>query len=379
VYETDDIFEVVKFCQFFFRYTNILEMSSNDATKKRRLANNDNGNGDNMAAAGVEDTITEMKSHMTQMQNKMNDMETRAVSMQNEMNGMRTRLSHIEELEKNTTSAQGEIVDLKEENNFLKARCGSLERSMKVLIDEQKWEYSSPNIPESHWEERGFDDEYIEWMGYLLTQIKETTCGLRAKETHSFDSWISLGEDNEDLSDTALLHDDLLLPHWKELVNAMQLYQEGKAFKLSINNIQLPASVIDLLRPALKHIESINLTNNSFVNVREGIEFAVEVMESNERMDTFCWASNTINSMEDARHLVDSIISHPAIKTVRLENCFGDDTNGYDILCSLLTSDKGFKHIDINNSNIQTEGGTEISDYLATNPPLNTYVWQIII
>ena len=110
-------------------------MSSNDATKKRRLANNDNGNGDNMAAAGVEDIIAEMKSHMTQMQNKMNDMETRAVSMQNEMNGMRTRLSHIEELEKNTTTtAQGEIVDLKEENKILKVKCCSLERSMKILM-----------------------------------------------------------------------------------------------------------------------------------------------------------------------------------------------------------------------------------------------------
>ena len=141
---------------------------------------------------------------------------------------------------------------------------------------------------------------------------------------------------------------------------------------LFIHNLQLTPSVIDLLMPVLKNkpIEFFALQNNSFANVREGIEFAVEVMKSNEMMKAFYWASNTINSMEDARYLVEAVNSHPTINKVRLVNCFGDDTNGYDILCSLLTSDKGFKHIDINNSNIQTEGGTEISDYLATNPPL---------
>ena len=102
----------------------------------------------------------------------------------------------------------------------------------------------------------------------------------------------------------------------------MQLYQGEKPFTLSINNLQPSTSVIDLLKPVLKNkpIECFALQNNSFVNVREGIEFAVEVMESNETIQRFYWTSNTINSMEDARHLVDSIISHPSIDQIRLEN-----------------------------------------------------------
>ena len=342
---------------------------SSDTVKKRRLANNDSGNGDNMAAAGVEDTITEMKSHMTQMQNKMNDMETRAVSMQNEMNGMRTRLSHIEELEKNTASAQGEIVDLTKDNKFLKAKCSSLERSIKILIDEQKWEYSAPNIPTSHWEERGFDEDYIECMEQFLNKIKEVTCQLRNSGVND-NKWIFLGDEE---FETTLLHDDLLLPHWKELANALQLYQEEKPFKLSIFNLQLPASVIDLLAPVLKHesFDTINLQNNSFVNIREGVEFVVEVMKFNDMMEVFCWTSNIINSMEDARYLVDAVNSHPAINTVRLENCFGNDINGYNILCSLLTRDKNFTIIDLDRNNFtQTGGSSAISDYLATNPSL---------
>ena len=119
-----------------------------------------------------------------------------------------------------------------------------------------------------------------------------------------------------------------------------------------------------------KPIEFFALQNNSFENVREGIEFAVEVMKSNEMMKAFYWASTTINSMEDAHYLVDSIINHLSIKTICLGVCFQGGCIGYDVLCSLLTSDKGFKHIDFDNSNIRTGGGTELPDYLAINPPL---------
>ena len=148
-------------------------------------------------------------------------------------------------------------------------------------------------------------------------------------------------------------------------------YLIGKNWQ-TISNLQLPASVINLLIPVLKHesFETIDLQNNSFVNCHEGVEFVVEVMNSNYMMEVFCWTSNIINSMEDARYLVDAVNSHPAINTVRLENCFGNDINGYNILCSLLTRDKGFKHIDFDNSNIRTGGGTELPDYLAINPPL---------
>jgi hypothetical protein len=61
-------------------------------------------------------------------------------------------------------------------------------------------------------------------MGYLLDKIKEATCELRSgRDIHN--EWITVG--NNDI-DIVLLHDDLLLPHWKELANAMQLYRKSK-------------------------------------------------------------------------------------------------------------------------------------------------------
>ena len=53
-----------------------------------------------------------------------------------------------------------------------------------------------------------------------------------------------------------------------------------------------------------------------------------------------------------------------------LDNCFGENINGYDVLRSILSSGKSFKSIGSDENNIQTGGGTAISDYLATNPPL---------
>jgi len=67
---------------------------------------------------------------------------------------------------------------------------------------------------------------------------------------------------------------------------------------------------------------------------------------------------------------VGEIISHPSIDGVWLDNCFGEGINGYDILRSILSSGKSFKSIGAGRNNIQTGGGTAISDYLATNPPL---------
>ena len=179
---------------------------SSDATKKRRVATD---SGDGTAVAGVEDIIAEMKVQMTRMHN--------------EMNNMKGRLSEIDLL--------------KQENNHLKARCCSLENSMKVLIEEQKWEYSAHYIPDSHWEERGFDQDYIEEMKTcFLDSIKEATCKLRSGRGMRNEEWIIVGNDDSDAT-ALLLHDDALIPHWKELINAMQLYQKEKPFRLSVNNV----------------------------------------------------------------------------------------------------------------------------------------------
>ena len=124
-------------------------MSSPDSTKKRRLAV-DNSDGDD---SGIVDDGS--STAMSKILAKLNDMET-------EMNGMNSRLSRMDELEGRCNTMQNEMDSLQKKCTNLDARCESLELSVQILSDENKWEYSAPPVPLSHW--RGFNEDYINQM-----------------------------------------------------------------------------------------------------------------------------------------------------------------------------------------------------------------------
>ena len=312
------------------------------------------GGGDNN---GLDDETT-----MFTILAKMND-------MQNEMNGMKNRLSSMDELEKKYKCQEEECSLLKANCNelekkctHLETRCESLQRSVQILSKESKWEYTAPPIPLSHW--RGFDEGYIEEIKSLLSDIKRYTCELRR------------GKVLEDINfgpDALLQHDNLLLPHWRELANALQLYQyNGSIPELSITNIQLPSAVLDLLAPALKGklLTGFVLDNNDFEE-DAGVKFATKCIKSNNELHYFNWVSNQINDTEDAKLLVASIINHPSIDKVQLENCLCGDVNSYELVRPLFASDKIWDLLDLERNNIITEGDTTIPDYITSNPPLN--------
>ena len=235
---------------------------------------------------------------------------------------------------------------------------------------DEKWEYSAPAIPTSHWIDQGFDDGYIERMEIFLTKIKAFTSALRSG---TCDEDIYLGSGANNPNNTFLGHDDALLPHWQEFANALQVYQNTDAsLNIAIGKMQLPSSVMKLLTPALKDkpIKAFGLGNNELVDSREGIEFAIEIIQSNEKLEEFGWVDNPIDSMGDANHLVEAIISHPIMDSVHLHNCFGGNVGAYNTLCSLLSSNKSFATIAFESNNIRAGGRTEIPDFLATNPPL---------
>ena len=78
-------------------------MSSNDASKRRKVAtdNNFNGSEGQTAATGLEDIIAEkMQVHMTHMQNEMDVIKKQNLSMQNEIDSMKHRISEMDELKK---------------------------------------------------------------------------------------------------------------------------------------------------------------------------------------------------------------------------------------------------------------------------------------
>ena len=163
----------------------------------------------------------------------------------------------------------------------------------------------------------------------LLSDFKDCTCALRSGELCP-DIDLQFGRESDD---TLLQHDDILLPRWRELANALQLYHNPNPLNIfSVYNVQLTSSVIDMLSPALNgnKIEKLILNNNDFVHISEGIEFAVEVIKSNPNMKNFSWDYNQLESIENAHLVLDAVINHPSIHRIRLESCLGG--TGYEAL-----------------------------------------------
>ena len=338
-------------------------MSSSDTAKKRKIEGNNVEEGEDIVSMSADGTtlsviLAEMKDMKCKL-TRMDELESKSALMQNEINSMKDRVSHIDELER--------------KNKLLEDECSLLKRSVKSLIKESNWEYSAPTIPRSHWEDSThYDEDVIDGIEYLLCKIEDITCALRSCDDYDYDIQLDgYGIEDENNGPT-VPHDNLLLPHWRELANAMQIFPDD-LYEFRINGIQLSSSVLKLLEPALNLKGKINytlaLTNNEFTNVREGIEFAVKVIKANHNLQEFRWMHNQITNMEDAKYLTRAIINHPSIDNVCLDNCFGGDINGYDILCTLLASGKAFVNIGFESNNIKTNGGTAISDYIARNPP----------
>jgi len=309
-------------------------MSSADTVKKRKVECPDDTAQITAAnEGGVYDIIAQMRS-------EMNDLKNANLMSQ----------SRIDELEN---------------------KCSSLERSIRILSKEAKWEYSAPDIPMSYWIDKGYDDDYSHSMKQFIDEMKSLTCQLRSGEC-SNDIDIDIGDTDYD---STLEHDDILLSHWKELVNALQLYQTDNDsdvhYTFSVDKLQLEPVVIDLLAPVMmgKSFKSLYFDENMMDN-RSGIDFVVKCIRSNKGLTGFYWTRNEIESIEDAYHLLDVIIDHPSIVNVRFENIFGEDICAYNLLCRLLSSNKSYKQIDFEDNNIHTKGRTEIPDYIAANPPL---------
>ena len=109
-----------------------------------------------------------------------------------------------------------EVKALEGKCSVLEAMCGSLKRSVQVLKKDVNWSYSAPNIPRSHWIERGHDEEYADNMERLLHFIKEESEAIR---NGTADNCACLNGYNR----PTILHDDALLTHFEELADAIQV------------------------------------------------------------------------------------------------------------------------------------------------------------
>ena len=126
-------------------------MMSTETSKKRKIDGRSGEDGSGGGDVEVEKILAEMKAQMDAMQEEMHNTKSRS---KNELDEMKSRLVRVDDLERKC--------------HYLEARCGSLERSVQILVKDSNWEYSAPSVPTSHWIDRGFDQDYIDSIQLFL-------------------------------------------------------------------------------------------------------------------------------------------------------------------------------------------------------------------
>ncbi|EJK45968.1 hypothetical protein THAOC_35391 [Thalassiosira oceanica] len=250
----------------------------------------------------------------------------------------------------------------------LEARCGSLERSIQVLKKDVDWTYKAPDIPRSHWIEQGHDEEYADNMERFLYEIKFEAEYIR---NESGDHYCSECLNNKN-APTIILHDDALLPHFKEFANAIQVTTSD--IEIAIENIELNPSALGILFPSMEGKASDFWMGSilfSAENVAECYEIIAASIRNHHTLRWLAWVDNRISSDKQAELLIESIIDNRSINTLTLNNCFNQsDINGCRALATLLTCGRPFVALSFSRNSLS--GIEDVAAALATNPQLET-------
>ena len=237
-----------------------------------------------------------------------------------------------------------------------------------ILLKNQKWEYSAPHPSDEYW--ITLDENEVEEAEDFLSHIKRCTEEMR------------YGRGNGEIEINAdISYNEAFLPHWEEFSSALEQYhyhlkhstEQKDNAKLHLYNIKIPENVINLLSKALKstYFQNVLLSNNNFG--QKGIDFVLDYLKSNVECKDLVLNHNPFNGMKDIERLCDVIEAHPSIENLALGNCIRDDIDGYEMLKIIMNAGKSrLVVIGLCNNNISTGGDTFISDFLATNPILET-------
>ena len=248
----------------------------------------------------------------------------------------------------------------------LEVRCSSLERSIQVLKKDVSWRYSVPDIPRSHWIGQGHDEEYADNLKQLIHLIKVDVERRRnGSEEGEGECYCLKNEDGPTIS-----HDDALLPHFKELADAIQV-SDGIG-RMYIDNIELSPPAINILFPAMEgKVTVIDIARIVFPaeNVMECYEGIATSIRRNHELKRLVWLNNRFPSDEQADLVIESVIDNCSVTDVRLEYCFNQHgVDGCRALASLMTCGRPFEELDFDHNGLSDID--DVAAALATNPQI---------
>ena len=243
------------------------------------------------------------------------------------------------------------------------------QKYIKVLLKNQKWEYSVDRPSEEYWDNLDDDEGEDDAAESFLSDIQNSTEKMR------------YGSDGDIQISAPLLYNEELLPHWEEFSNAIEQYQYHQKCShrgrktFSLMGVELSDPIIDLLSQALQstYFEQFVLGLN--LNFGEKvIKFALDYLKNNDSCKRFSLHNNPMNNMEDIQRLGNIVKEHPTIKELILNGCKGEDIEGYEMLKTIMNSGRNkLKMLVIGDNSINTAGDSFISDFMVNNKKLTRF------
>ena len=345
----------------------MLDMDSLDAAgqaPKRKLADESStrGRDDNGGSlAMVPDDIRSLPRELDKrVQVRIDRLEAKNAALEGKCQSLQLQIDELSEFNARA----------REEHNV---RCDSLERSIKVLKKDVKWRYSAPDIQHRFWVDNGYvagyGEQYARSAEELINGIKTEVEDIRNGDESNICECL----DNEGSS---ILHDDVLMPHFEELADAIQL-SDGIEL-VTIGRIEVHSSTMKILGPAMENkVKHIDMQRIAIDEINDATEFFQSFSKSIKRniaLEQLTWSSTRIPSDENADLLIQSIIDNRSINTVCLRHCFnrpsweGRRANGSRALTTLMTSGKHFHKLDFEHNVLS--GIDDVAAALTTNPPI---------
>ena len=229
-------------------------------------------------------------------------------------------------------------------------------------------------VPETYWTSRGRSQLYVEEMVNLQQQSMQWTSVLKLRPRES-ELFVELSPDCHrlQLDEDILLHDDVLLPLWKDFSEAISTVAPNayQTFLVIIQDVQLSRPVLDLLAPSLHQapVEGLLMRNNKLS--RDGIRFVSKFVEHSASLKCLA-ACNKIESELDATSLAQSVRRHPNIESLILHQVGLGQKRALITAIMPALHNSNLEAVSLGHNQIGSYGAAMIFTFLSSNPTLKT-------
>ncbi|EJK44325.1 hypothetical protein THAOC_37142 [Thalassiosira oceanica] len=249
--------------------------------------------------------------------------------------------------------------------------------------DALEWAYSLENIARDHWLQKGHTEEYAVAMDTFLDKIKQIIKKLRTGAASiSIDvDFILQHDDGRYITSD---HDDVLMPYWKELANALVhwsvYHSRQQTLQVSFAYIETPDAVLDVLRPAIKRsrIRSVCFTNDGTPKPWKFPEFIGDIIQTNHKVVAVSFVGVMLIRNEDWEVVCNAIRTRNAAQSsimtfFELSRCFRNGINNEMLKEILTSSTAGAEKMTtvLEGNDMSSQEAPIIAEYLSTNPPLD--------